>query len=264
MERYDRLTTLIDRFKLVVAPAALRDANLFVFATPDGTPNRALFRTHSMGLESAGNEVLFCARVDWSGPHNPLLTALPETVDINLSGDPDSLGLVRIMQYEITAQRCGVDSVLSRLGEVLIVRMMRAQIEAGATQTGLLAGLSDPRLSQAIVAMHDRPGKAWRNEDLANIAGMSLSRFAETFLAAVGEPPAAYLRRWRLTLAMQDIAKGHRVEVVARRYGFSSPEGFTRAFKKHHGRTPISLRHGQSSRSRAAIHEITGPVLGSK
>lgn len=264
MERYDRLSTLIDRFKLAVAPAALGDANLIVFAAPDGTPNRALFRTHSVGFELAGKQVLFSARVDWSGPNNPLLMALPETVDIDLSGDADSMDLVRIMQSEITARRCGVDSVMSRLGEVLIVRMMRAQIEAGDTQPGLLAGLSDPRLSQAIVAMHDCPGKAWRNEDLAAIAGMSLSRFAERFLTEVGEPPAAYLRRWRLTLALQDIAKGHRVEVVARRYGFSSPEAFTRAFKKHHGKTPISLRHKRSSRSRAAtrktVYAVPGPT----
>lgn len=262
MKRYDRLTTLIDKFKLVVASAALEDANLFVIAAADGTPNRALFRTHSTGLGLAGQRVLFCAHVDWSGSQNPLLTALPETVDINLSCDPDSLGLVRIMQYEIAAQRCGVDSVLSRLGEVLILRMMRAQIEAGTTQAGLLAGLSDPRLSQAIVAMHARPGRVWRNADLANIAGMSLSRFAETFLAAVGEPPAAYLRRWRLTLALQDIAKGHRVEVVARRYGFSSPEGFSRAFKKHHGKTPISMRHPQPSKSQATTSDFPNFVVG--
>ena len=244
MERHDRLTTLIDRFKLAVAPAAPDDANLVVRTVPDGTPDRACFRTRGTGFPPQGGPVLFWARVDWSGAQNPLLTALPETVDIDLSSDPDSIGLVRMMQTEITGQRCGVDSVVNRLGEVLIVRMMRAQIEAGSTQPGLLAGLADPRLSRAIVAMHDQPGQAWRNENLADIAGMSRSRFAETFLAEVGAPPAAYLRSWRLTLAWQDIAKGHRVDAVARRYGFSSPEGFSRAFRKHYGKTPIAVRHG--------------------
>ncbi|TMV05708.1 AraC family transcriptional regulator [Ruegeria sediminis] len=263
MERYDRLTTLINRFTLAVVPAVLEDANLIVFAMPDGMPDRVRFRTRGAGFESADGEVLFCARVDWSGPNNPLLTALPETVEIDLSGDPDSIGLVRMMQSEITELRCGVDTVLSRLGEVLMVRMMRAQIEAGSTEPGLLAGLSDPRLSRAIVAMHDRPGQAWHNEDLAYVAGMSLSRFSEKFLAEVGEPPAAYLRRWRLTLARQDVAKGHRVDVVSRRYGFSSPEGFTRAFKKHFGKTPIALRHGQFSGSRAATGDPTDAALES-
>lgn len=244
MDRYDRLTTLIDKFKLTVAPATLVEANLVVVAAPDGTPDRVLFCASGADFAQVEGLTLLCAHVDWSGGNNPLLTALPEMVETDLSSDPDSIGLVRMMQSEFAGRRCGADSVLSRLGEVLIVRMMRAQIEAGATEPGLLAGLADPRLSRAIVAMHDQPGQAWRNEDLAHIAGMSLSRFAESFLAQVGEPPAAYLRRWRLTLARQDIEKGHRVDVVARRFGFSSPEGFTRAFKKHHGQTPIALRPG--------------------
>ena len=255
MDRYDRLTTLIDRFKLAVAPAAPGDANLIVFATPGGAPDRVRFRTRGAGFEPGDGQALFCARVDWGGSTNPLLTALPDTVDVDLCCDPDSVGLARMMQSEIAGRRCGADTVLSRLGEVLMVRMMRAEIEAGSTRPGLLAGLSDPRLSRAIVAMHDRPGRPWRNDDLAQIAGMSLSRFAETFLAEVGEPPGGYLRRWRLTLARQDIAKGRRVDAVARRYGFSSPEGLTRAFRKQFGETPIALRHGRPPRAPADIGE---------
>ena len=243
MDHLDRLTTLIDRFKLAVQGAALEDANLVVLTAPDGGPEQAVFRTLGTGFGVAENAVLFSAFVDWGGQQNPLLTALPETLCVDLTKDPDSIGLVTVMQSEISQPRCGGDAVLSRLGEVLIVRIIRAQIEAGAKEPGLLAGLSDPRLSRAIVAMHDRPGHHWRNEDLADLAGMSLSRFAEAFLTEVGEPPAAYLRRWRITLARQDIAKGDRVDSVSRRYGFSSPEGFSRAFKKMHGQTPIELRN---------------------
>ena len=181
MERYDRLTTLIDKFKLTVSSAVPEGANLVVYTAPDGTPDRACFRTRGTGFPPSERLVLFWAHVDWSGLHNPFLTALPDRVDIELSADPDGIGLVRMMQSEIAGQRCGVDSVLNRLGEVLIVRMMRAQIEAGSTQPGLLAGLSDQRLSRAIVAMHDKPGQAWRTEDLAQLAGMSRSRFAERF-----------------------------------------------------------------------------------
>lgn len=242
MDRFDRLTTLMDRFRLVVQPAPLKDATLIVCSGADGTPERMYFRTSDVSFDVPKDRILFAAQVDWSGLSNPLLAALPSMIEIDISGDPDTIGLVMLMQSELSGQRCGVDSILSRLGEVLVVRMLRSQIEAGSTQPGLLAGLSDARLSRAIVAIHDQPGRDWRNEDLAQIAGLSLSRFAEMFLAAVGEPPAAYLRRWRLILARQDIVKGHRVDAVARRYGYSSPEGFTRAFKRHFGETPILLR----------------------
>ena len=47
--------------------------------------------------------------------------------------------------------------------------------------TGVLAGLADPRLAKALTAMHEAPKKSWTLEDLAGIAGMSRTRFAEHF-----------------------------------------------------------------------------------
>lgn len=248
MDRFDRLTTLMHRFQLEVQPAPLDDATLIVLQDEDGAPQTMRFRTGTARFDVPEQSVLFAANVEWSGLSNPLLAALPAIMEIDLSDDPDSIGLVTLMRSELSQQRCGVDSVLSRLGEVLVVRMLRTQIEAGSTEPGLLAGLSDPRISRAIVAIHDHPGRDWRNEDLAQVAGLSLSRFAEVFLSAVGEPPTAYLRRWRLILARQDIANGHRIDAVARRYGYASPEGFTRAFKKHFNETPTHLR-AKSARS---------------
>jgi len=242
MAKFDRLTTLMARFSLSVRPARLDQATIAVISDIDGRPDKALFRSGQGGFDLDPELVLIAASLDWGGAANPLLAALPPLIELNLSGDSESAALVSLMQSEFEAQRCGVDSVVNRLGEVLVVRMLRSQIEAGSTEPGLLAGLSDPRLSRAIVAIHDQPGRNWRNEDLARIAGLSLSRFAEMFLALVGEPPAAYLRRWRLVLARQDVAKGDRVDAVARRYGYRSPEGFTRAFKKQFGEIPISVR----------------------
>ena len=242
MTRFDRLTTLMDRFSLSVRPACIGEATLVVTSAKDGTPGKVYFGAAATGFENAPDNVLFAALVDWGGMSNPLVAALPATVEFDLSNDAESMGVVTLMQSEFVTQRCGSNSVVNRLGEVLIIRMLRAQIEAGSTQPGLLAGLSDPRVSRAIVAIHDQPGRNWRNEDLARIAGLSLSRFAEVFPAMVGEPPAAYLRRWRLTLARQDVAKGDRVDAIARRYGYLSSEGFARAFKTHFGENPITLR----------------------
>ncbi len=213
-----------------------------IVAAEDGTPRKVTLRATAEGGDIAPNHVLFAAEVDWGGMSNPLRAVLSTTSEFDLSNDAESMELITLMQSELAAQRCGADPVISRLGEVLIVRMLRSQIEAGSTQPGLLAGLSDPRFSRAIVAIHDHPGRNWRNEDLAQIAGFSLSRFAEVFLELVGEPPAAYLRRWRLTLARRDVEKGDRIDAIARRYGYASSEGFARAFKKHFGENPIALR----------------------
>lgn len=238
----DRLTTLVEKFHLTVHPATLSEANLIAKAGEDGAPARVVFFTRGTCTTTCAGEVLFAARVDWMGLTNPLMAALPDEVRYELSGEEDSRALVRLMAEETTANRCGAQSVINRLGEALTVRLLREQISQGTTDVGLLAGLADPRLSRAIVAMHDLPGRVWSNADLAQEAGLSLSRFSELFAQNVGETPMGYLRRWRLILAHQDITRGDRVDAVARRYAYNSPESFTRAFRKAHGVAPTALR----------------------
>lgn len=241
-ETMDRLTTLMERFHLSVRVVPEAEANLIVVSGDDGRARTVVFRSHQIRHFPASGTVLLSARVEWAGTHNPLVASLPDRVCFDLSADPEARALVEVMQSEVANHRCGAQSVLNRLGDVLFVRLLRDQIERGASETGLLAGMADPRLSRAIVAMHDHPGRVWSNGDLAQEAGLSLSRFSELFAEQVGETPMGYLRRWRLILARQDIKKGDRVDAVARRYAYGSPEGFTRAFRRAYGVAPTSLR----------------------
>lgn len=242
MPTYDRLATLMERFSLNVRPAPVELATLVVTGNQPGVPDRVWFGAAGVGAGLMPESVLFSAAVDWGGASNPLVAALPERFALDLSGDAETAGLVRLMRSEFEAGRCGSASIVNRLGEVVIVRLLRAQIETGSTKPGLLGGLSDPRLSRALVSIHAHPGRPWRNEDLAAIAGLSLSRFAEMFVAIVGETPSAYLRRWRLTLARQDLQKGDQIGAIARRYGYQSAEGFARAFRQRYGLNPVALR----------------------
>lgn len=253
---FDRLTTLMERFSLQVRPAEPEVATLLVTRDRAGGAAHVWFGQPGDAAPDDAGDIVFSAFVDWGGAANPLMAALPARIGLDLAADPETDAVVALMCSEQAAARCGSASVVNRLGEVLIVRLLRAQIEIGSTEPGLLAGLSDPRLSRSIVAMHGSPSRAWRNDDLAAIAGLSLSRFAETFLATVGESPAAYLRRWRLVLARQDLQKGDRVEAVARRYGYESAEGFGRAFKRRYGLNPLAVR------SRPALAAELNPVSG--
>ncbi|WP_372836174.1 AraC family transcriptional regulator [Pontibacterium sp.] len=245
MSRFDRLSALISRFSLSVSPATSEGANLIVFCQPgNDLPNRVLLSPLKLmcGSEQEGYVPMFRACTDWGGQANPLLSALPSLIELDISDNAETGMLVQLLKAEGDAQRCGFGSVLNRLGEVLMVRLLRAQIEQGATEPGLLNGLSDARISRAIVAIHERPEKVWRNEDLAQIAGLSLSRFAELFVQIVGETPMAYLRRWRMVLARQDVERGERIQTVARRYGYGSGEALSRAFRRQFGESPLALR----------------------
>lgn len=130
------------------------------------------------------------------------------------------------------------------LGEVLLIRRLREQIDAGTAAVGLLAGLADPRITPSIVAMHERPGHPWRIDALAGIAGLSPSRFSERFAQLMGTTPMSYLRQWRMVLARQDIERGDRIQLVASRYGYASTEAPGRAFKPLHGHKPTAFRGG--------------------
>jgi AraC-like DNA-binding protein len=77
--------------------------------------------------------------------------------------------------------------------------------------------------------------------DLAMRSGYSLNRFRQKFYAVTGETPSGYLRKRRLTEASRQILSGDRIVDVALRWGYSSQENFTTAFRSYFGVTPNEL-----------------------
>jgi len=245
MAQLDRLSALMARFALRVHIAPVEEANLFVIDTDLG--RQVCLRSRAQGLpDEVCGRVAFHARVDFGGAETPLTAALPEDLLHTVNDDEELAAVIALMRAEFSAGRCGGASVLARLAEVLIVRLLRARLADGDVPRGMLSGLADARVARAIVAMHDAPGAAWSNDGLAAEAGMSRSRFLARFRDVVGTSPQAYLRQWRLALAQQDVARGDRIDAVARRYGYGSPEALTHMFRRETGHAPITLRHGQA------------------
>lgn len=258
--RQDRLSAIISHFELRVARCEPQAANLLLFAHADtGQPARLVFSPGKASLaDSAGagpsatgnhnpdpresETRSFTATVAWGGSSNPLLAALPNTIDLPIDNDPDMISLAHLLTAESNKPRCGSETVLSKLAEVLMVKLLRHQLEHGQTSTGLLGGLADKRLARAIIALHERPGHLWNNNELAEVAGLSVSRFVELFGQTVGQTPMSYLRHWRMILARQDVERGDRIQLVADRYGYASSEALGRAFRKEHKINPTGLR----------------------
>lgn len=104
------------------------------------------------------------------------------------------------------------------------------------------------RLNDAISFLEDNLLEEPDYEKIAQIAGCSDYHFKRTFPFFVGFPVIEYIRRRRLSLAAEELLQ-HPVKIIdlAMKYGYSSPDSFTRAFTKFHGVTPTDLRHQTGS-----------------
>ena len=75
--------------------------------------------------------------------------------------------------------------------------------------------------------------------DLAGIVCCSVYQFGRVFSYVVGVSLSEYVRRRRLSQAALELQRGDaKVINVALRYGYNSPDAFTRAFSAMHGVTP--------------------------
>ncbi|PUA38049.1 AraC family transcriptional regulator [Paenibacillus elgii] len=80
-------------------------------------------------------------------------------------------------------------------------------------------------------------------DQVARIACCSTYHFQRMFSFITDVPLSEYIRRRRLTLAAFELQnRDVKVIDIALKYGYESPEAFSRAFKKMHGVMPMSAR----------------------
>jgi AraC-like DNA-binding protein len=217
-------------------------------------------RTYRMAAGGGGSQtIMACCDVSFEEPAlHPLLDLMPPVIVVCRAAidDPTLLLLLDAMAEEVVAQRIGGATVLARLADVVIVRLIRAWVEGRCGETtGWLAAIRDPKIGRALSAAHRRPGHSWSIESLARESGLSRSMFSERFSAVMGIPPAHYLTRWRMHLASLWLSRQRlSVSEVARRLGYGSEPAFSRAFKRLHGVPPGVVRrsagNGNAARAR--------------
>ena len=82
-------------------------------------------------------------------------------------------------------------------------------------------------------------------EEIARKAFSSSFHFQRVFSILCGYTLGEYIRSRRLTLAGADLMDGgEKVIDIALKYGYDSPESFSRAFQKFHGVAPSQARSG--------------------
>ena len=85
-------------------------------------------------------------------------------------------------------------------------------------------------------------------DEIAKQASVSAFHFQRIFAVLTDSSIAEYIRRRRLTLAAEELSRtDHKIIDVAFKYGYETPEAFTKAFRRQHGMAPSQAREGSGN-----------------
>jgi AraC-like DNA-binding protein len=198
-----------------------------------------------------------------------VLSILPPVIHIRHRDLDVANGLAITMEslvVETLAQRPGWRLSTARLGELLLVNIVREHLEVTGTSAlgaGWLRGLSDAGIARAIMNMHQQPGQGWTVESLAREAGMSRTRFASSFKELVGVTPIHYLTSHRMALVAEQLEGGRQSQAqIAQDVGYESDKVLARAFRRWSGVTPSAyVRREKCRRPGTTAYEIAEQAL---
>lgn len=233
----------------ILVPAARE----FAMSSLDGAAERGQSRvtmrdgeTRHGDPDGPTNVRMLAGRLAFGSPDaGLLLSLLPELIHVR--GLKRIATLVQLVRNEAQDSRPARDMVLERLLEVLLIEALRAASDSAASP-GLLRGLADARLANAIRCIHGDPKHGWTVEKLAHAASLSRSVFFDRFRREVGVPPMEYLLAWRMALARNLLRRdGGSVKTVAETVGYGSASSFSVAFTRFVGMPPAAFARRPSA-----------------
>ena len=179
-----------------------------------------------------------------------LLDSLPTVLRVDSDGSPDPV--LDHLAAEVATDAPGQQVVLDRLLDWFLVCSIRQWFDRpGGRPPAWYTAQHDPVVGAALRSLHAEPAAPWTVPALAELVGVSRATLAKRFTDLVGEPPLAYLTRWRMTLAADLLVEKDAVTIaeVARAVGYSDAFGFSAAFKRTRGINPSEFRRAGASAS---------------
>lgn len=212
-------------------PEMLMDAPSFVLLPKGGTHQ----------LVSCGNAPvkLISASISFKISRTSLIIdALPEVIYMRIDKACSLSSTVQLLFREVFSQRFGKEIIVHKLGELFMLQVLRYATEQGSLYEGALAAMNHPQMCKVIEAIHNSPGEHWTLNELASIAAMSRSKFAEMFKNLVGQTPNDYLTDLRLAKAQKLLQLNKPVNYIAGEVGYEHGSALVRVFKKKLGVSP--------------------------
>jgi len=203
---------------------------------------------HIVNSDGEGqNLLMLCGAFHFEYPNDfPLLHRLPKFIHIHGTQGRMEQGfadIIALITRESASQQLGTEIMLRRLTELLFIQVIRFWITQQTEEnTGWISALQDQPISAALNLIHQSPEFKWTVKELAAAATLSRSAFSARFTELVGEPPIAYLTRWRMLKATRLLKNEVRVETIADLLGYESEVAFRKAFKREIGIPPAKYR----------------------
>jgi len=177
---------------------------------------------------------------------HPFIKELPSIIhidDTDLKQFSWLKSITDLVIEEAEKEQPGSGVIVNKLGEILFVHTLRAFIEKNKSTSGFIAAIQDERISKVLKAIHSSSQNDWKLEQLAQIAAMSRTSFANRFKALTGQTPFNYIMQWRLLQAKELLELSSlSVGEIAEKVGYQSEAAFNRVFKKRVSQTPLKFR----------------------
>ena len=104
-------------------------------------------------------------------------------------------------------------------------------------------------INRAIAYMENHLTERIELADIAGSVNLSAFHFHRAFSMLTGMSPTEYLRNRRLSQAGAELVNGkEKIIDLALRYGYDTPESFTKAFTRYHGVSPMQAKKGSPIR----------------
>lgn len=211
----------------------VRQGQMFIFTLYESTAygftdrNEQSYRTSWLNLAGAGLTDHWRGLI---GQHGPVFSPKPD--------DP-------IFRWFHQLQRVGDPAA----GEdVLLVARTVAELVYALFGHALASRRREsPPVEQAIEAIMQHPTRAWSLKEVAAAFGVSREHLSRVFTEQVGQSPAAYLQKERLTRATALLLQSDlTISEIARQTGLGTPHTLSRLMRSQHGQTPGQFRQSRS------------------
>lgn len=184
-----------------------------------------------------GDFFLVGSRFAFSGDDAGILLAmLPPVVHLPRRSDQASTlrWALDLMTRELRDRQPGGVLIAEHLAHLMLMQVLRLYMtDSDPAAVGWLFALADRRMGAAIAAMHGDPAHRWTLQELAGVAGMSRSVFAQKFKQSAGVTPMEYLTRWRMAIGSNRLRNsGDGIAAIAHALGYETESAFCAAFKR--------------------------------